>query len=243
VIRGRAADSLLDTYETERRPHAAAMTREGVRMKDIVSMTCPLGAKLRNLAIRVALHLPVVGTIVREGTFIPRATYRRGTYHGVQRRRPFGPEGRLMPQPNVLGTDGRQHRFDDLIGTGYAAIGAGVDPRTQMSDSEVAFWQRLGARFAVVYRWGERPQNKSLRIKPHGLVEVEDFEGTWFGWLKDHGHRRGSVAIVRPDKFVFALARADALARATRAAREQLQAGEVDAGAPVPVGAVAEVAA
>jgi 3-(3-hydroxy-phenyl)propionate hydroxylase len=227
VLRLGADARLLDTYESERRPHAAAMTREGVRMKDVVSMTSRAGARLRNLAIKVALHLPLVGTIVREGTFIPRPTYRRGTYHGLARRRPFGPEGRLMPQPDVLGTDGRQHRLDDLLGSGYALIGAGRDPRATMSDAEIAFWRRLGARFAVVHPWGGRPQDPALRARPADLIEVEDLQGTWFDWLKGAGHGRGSVAIVRPDRFVFALVRAGApLQQATRTARAQLHPDE-----------------
>lgn len=33
VLRGQAGEALLDSYEQERRPHAAAMTREGIRMR------------------------------------------------------------------------------------------------------------------------------------------------------------------------------------------------------------------
>jgi 3-(3-hydroxy-phenyl)propionate hydroxylase len=69
VLRGRAGDRLLDSYQTERAPHAAAMTREAKRVKSIVSMTSPLGARLRNVAIKLALRLPVVGKI---GISFPR---------------------------------------------------------------------------------------------------------------------------------------------------------------------------
>ncbi|WP_249221448.1 bifunctional 3-(3-hydroxy-phenyl)propionate/3-hydroxycinnamic acid hydroxylase [Cupriavidus sp. KK10] len=244
VLRGRAGDRLLDSYETERRPHAAAMTREAVRVKSIVSMTSPLGARLRNIAFRLALRLPVVGKFMREGNFIPSATYRRGTYHGLARRRLGGPEGRLMPQPKVIGPDGRTHRLDDLIGAEYALIGAGVDPRAQLSAEALAAWQTLGARFVVVYPWGLRPQDPRQRTRPEGLIEVEDFESTWFAWLKAQGHKRGSVAILRPDKYVFALERGDGLARATRVASEQLQRDRMVAGAsPRPVSVVTREAA
>ena len=209
------------------------MTREAVRVKDIVSMTSPLGARLRNVAIKLAQRLPVVGKIVREGAFIPSATYRRGTYHGLARRGWRGPEGRLMPQPKVLGPDGRAHRLDDLIGAEYALIGAGEDPRSRLSAEALATWQALGARFIVVYPWGHRPQDPRQRTQPEGLIEVEDFESTWFAWLKAQGHKRGSVAIIRPDKFVFALERAAALPQATQAASDQLQRDRAVAGAPL----------
>lgn len=231
VLRGRAGDRLLNSYQTERQPHVAAMIREAVRVKDVVSMTSPIGARLRNVALRLALRLPVVGKFLREGNFIPTATYRKGTYHGLARRGLGGPEGRLMPQPNVLGPDGRTHRLDDLIGAEYALIGAGEDPRSHLSAEALATWQALGARFVAVYPWGQRPQDPKQRVRPEGLIEVEDFECTWFAWLKAQGHKRGSVAILRPDKFVFALERAEGLSRATGAASEQLGAGRMLAGA------------
>jgi 3-(3-hydroxy-phenyl)propionate hydroxylase len=138
-----------------------------------------------------------------------------------------------MPQPRVLGSDGRAHRLDDLIGAEYALIGAGVDPRTLLSAKELATWQALGARFVVVYPWGQRPQDPRQRTWHDGLVEVEDFESTWFDWLKVQGHKRNSVAIIRPDKFVFGLVRAAALSRATQAACDQLQRDAAAAGAPL----------
>jgi len=43
VLRCQAGDALLDSYQAERAPHAAAMIREAIRMKDYVSMVNPLG--------------------------------------------------------------------------------------------------------------------------------------------------------------------------------------------------------
>ena len=48
----------------------------------------------------------------------------------------------------------------------------------------------------------------------------------WIGWLRRSGHRIGSVAIVRPDKFVFALVRASELAVATREFTRQMHCAE-----------------
>mgnify|MGYP000411476238 CR=1 FL=1 len=84
------------------------MTREGIRMKDFVSMVNPLGTTLRNAATWLVTRLPKLGPFVRQGDFIPKPTYRAGSYFGLRRKRWRGAEGRLMPQPNLRGPDGRR---------------------------------------------------------------------------------------------------------------------------------------
>ena len=108
VLRGQAGEALLDSYEAERKPHAAAMTREGIRMKDFVSMVNPLGTALRNALTRVLTRLPGIGPFVCRGDFIPKPSYRAGSYLGLPRRAWRGAEGRLMPQPLLRGPDGRR---------------------------------------------------------------------------------------------------------------------------------------
>ncbi|HMN75482.1 MAG TPA: bifunctional 3-(3-hydroxy-phenyl)propionate/3-hydroxycinnamic acid hydroxylase [Burkholderiaceae bacterium] len=222
VLRGQAGGALLDSYERERRPHAAAMTREGIRMKEFVSMVNPLGTVLRNAATRLVTRLPGIGAFVRQGDFIPKPTYTAGSYIGLARRRWRGAEGRLMPQPSLRGADGRRHLLDEIAGTGFALVGAGVDPRATLDLEALAVWQALGARFLAVYPFGGRPEGRVARAVPEGLIEAEDPDHAFFDWLGASGGGRGSVAIVRPDKFVFALVRGPELAAATRALARQL---------------------
>ena len=232
VIKGRAGDALLDTYEQERKPHAAAMIREGVRMKSVVSMTNPLGVVARNALVRLAQGLPVVGSFIREGNFIPSASYRPGGYFGMPRSGWRGAEGRLLPQPQVLGANGRVGKLDHQLGSGYVLLGAGVDPRQYLGPQERAIWSRLDARFVVIYPWGQRPQGEIDRQQPADLIELEDVDETYFNWLKRVGSGAGTIAILRPDKFVFGMPRAKALAEATRSIARQL---DLDSAAPQAV--------
>jgi 3-(3-hydroxy-phenyl)propionate hydroxylase len=227
VLRGQAGEALLDTYQSERRPHASAMTRDGIRMKDFVSMTSPVGTRLRNLLARMVVRLPRIGPIVRRGEFIPKPIYEAGGYLGLPRRRWRGAEGTLMPQPSVRGVDGRRHLLDELIGTGFALIGAGVDPRRTLDSEARSLWQSLGARFVSVYPFGGRPNGAGVgHAAPAGLIECEDPDGDFQAWWRRSGGRRGHVAILRPDKFVFALVRGEALVAATREFRRQMRLDE-----------------
>jgi 3-(3-hydroxy-phenyl)propionate hydroxylase len=75
VLRGQAGQALLDSYERERRPHAAAMTREGIRMKDFVSMVRHRAAQCAHPPRRA----PAEDRHVRaSGRFHPQAELPRG---------------------------------------------------------------------------------------------------------------------------------------------------------------------
>ncbi|MBS0315569.1 MAG: bifunctional 3-(3-hydroxy-phenyl)propionate/3-hydroxycinnamic acid hydroxylase [Proteobacteria bacterium] len=228
VLRGHAGEALLDSYERERRPHAAAMTREGIRMKDYVSMVHPLGTLVRNAATRIVTRLPAIGRYVRQGDFIPKPSYRAGSYFGLPRRRWRAPEGRLMPQPSLRGPDGRRCRLDDLAGHGFALVGACIDPRERLDAEGRDFWQSLGARFIAIYRFGGRPAGDVEDAVPEGLIEAEDPDGSYFAWLRRSGGTRGSVVILRPDKFVFALVGQRGMPQAMREFMRQMHCEDAD---------------
>lgn len=128
-----------------------------------------------------------------------------------------------MPQPILRGPDGRRKRLDDLLGTGFALVGAGVDPRATLDIQSLRLWQTLGARFVTVYPFGGRPNGAGVdRAAPHELLECEDPGGDFFRWWRTAGGRPGSVAIVRPDKFVFSLTSCDELLSATHEFARQM---------------------
>jgi 3-(3-hydroxy-phenyl)propionate hydroxylase len=232
VLRGQAGDALLDSYQAERAPHAAAMIAEAIRMKSYVSMVNPFGTALRNVLTRVVTRLPKIGRYVRQADFIPKPTYQPGSYFGLPRKRRRGAEGRLMPQPDVRGPDGRRTRFDALVGPGFVLIGAGCDPRESLDDCGRELWRALGASYVALYPFGGRPQGQVPRAAPDGLIEIEDPDGSLQQWLRASGGGRGSVAIVRPDKFVFALVPGRELPQTTREVARQMHR---DAAQPVPV--------
>ena len=227
VLSGTASDSLLDTYERERYPHATAMIREAVRIKDFVSVSNPAIAVLRNGLSRVLTRLPMIGPFIRRGDFIPKPVYRRGAYLGLPRRRWSGGEGTLMPQPMVRASDGCRHRLDDTLGVGFVMLGAGVDPRSLLDAEARESCDSIGVRYAVIYPWGGRPYGAITQRWPKDLTELEDVSGDWYRWLKRVGARNGSVAIVRPDRFVFGIVPARRLGEAVATLRKSLGTSDI----------------
>ena len=85
ILRDRADERLIDSYESERKPHAKEMIDVSVRMKEFVSQANPVKAMLRNVAVRTLLKTPKVGAYIREARFKPPPTYPDGAYLGLAR--------------------------------------------------------------------------------------------------------------------------------------------------------------
>ena len=119
--------------------------------------------------------------------------------HGLQVPEP-SPVGRMFIQPRITTTEGDTLRLDDVIGLHFAIIAWGTDPSYCMGDAARAFWQRLGARFIRVM-----PANQLSHRSParDGVLTVGDTQGRLKDWF---GAQTKSVAFVRPDRFVAALA-------------------------------------
>ena len=206
VLRGRADVSLIDTYESERKPHAREMIDISVRMKEFVSMANPIKAALRNAIIASLLKLPKIGDYIREARWKPPPTYPNGTYFGFPRKRRNGAEGRPIPQPQVRTLAGRRALLDDVIGDNFALVGYGIDPRAALDAATIAKLVSLNTRFVVLYPYGGRPQGDGVSPSaPSGLAEIEDLSGDALAWFRKVGAKPGHIALVRPDKFVYAM--------------------------------------
>jgi 3-(3-hydroxy-phenyl)propionate hydroxylase len=219
VLRYGADPRILDTYESERKPHAKAMIDFSVFNKSLVSIKNPVLARARNAAMWTSLHIPGLAGWVRQAGMKPKARLKKRGYVGLPRGL-RGAEGTLSPQPMVRQYNGRPARLDDAVGIGWTVIGVGVDPREALG-ADIETWTRVGAAFATVFAAGTRPQGAvGDGRRKVGLIDLEDTSGDFARWLRRHRIRRGDLVVLRPDKFVFA-ATSDATA-ITAALRDQL---------------------
>ena len=157
VVKGWLPDSVLDTYEQERMPHARYMIRFALAMGTAMTAGGELGDFLRRVVVP-RLHL-VPG--VRKKIVDSTTPALHGTALVCKPRGWRHLAGRLCPNP-VL-EDGK--RFDEVVGTRFAVvtsdsltssqrdevIGRGARIVTASPGTELALWLRAGrARAAVV---------------------------------------------------------------------------------------------
>jgi 3-(3-hydroxy-phenyl)propionate hydroxylase len=204
VIQHGADPKLLDTYESERRPHATSMIKFSVFNKSLVSIKNPVSARARDAAMWTSLRTPGLGRWVRRAGMKPKPRLKKDAYVGLPRGL-RGVEGTLAPQPEVRRYDGRPVRLDDALGTGWSVIGVGVDPREVLGNNTQA-WEQVGTTFATLYAAGTRPQGEiGDGRRKAGLIDLEDTTNDLKRWLKKAGAGTGSLVILRPDKYVFGI--------------------------------------
>ena len=235
VLHKGAGPAFVDTYESERKPHAKEMIDISVKMKDFVSMANPMLAKARNVVVKTLLVTPKVGDYLREARFKPPPTYPNGAYFGVPRSRRKGAEGRPIPQPKVRTFGGRPTLLDDILGEEFALVGYACDPRAGLDAGSLDRLSALGAKFVALYPYGARPQADAVdRTSASRSIEVEDLSGEGVAWFRAVGARKGDVAVIRPDKFVYALTPAVGLAHVATALVQAFPDPAEKAAAPPP---------
>jgi 3-(3-hydroxy-phenyl)propionate hydroxylase len=134
VLRGQAGESLLDTYEPERRPHATVITHMSIGLGQIANMHDPGAAAQRDAAFKAGKAPPPPA--------MPAVT------GGVVHHQPDGtvapPAGSLVPQGRVT-AGGRTGRFDDVVGSGFALVST-VDVASALTGEQRRFLGSLGCR-------------------------------------------------------------------------------------------------
>nr|WP_211226180.1 bifunctional 3-(3-hydroxy-phenyl)propionate/3-hydroxycinnamic acid hydroxylase [Solimonas flava] len=232
VLRGQAGDALLDSYGRERHGHAKAMIDISVLMKDLVSMTSPAGTALRDAAMAIVRSVPFLRNWMQRGAFKPKPVYAQGAYLGLPRARRGGPEGALIPQPVVRLFDGQRRLLDELLGKDFALVGFNVDPRKTLSPASIEMLDSLRTRYVALFPYAARPQgfHGVARSAPPGLTEAEDIGGEMVSWFRKAGFKSEAVAVIRPDKFAFAVVSTARLDAAIAELKQQLhwQAAPLD---------------
>lgn len=193
VLAGRAGDALLDTYDTERRPHARAVIDLSVRLGRIVMTTSRSRALLRDVLVRTAMRIPPGRRYLTEMRYRPDTRVRSGAVVPLDSP---GRElvGTMLPQPQVLhGPHHRLTRLDDILGQGWSLLGIGV------ADADWATVARAGIPEATavdVFLDDRAPRDRAGRT---GIADADGRLDALFTGLT------GSFALVRPDRLVAAV--------------------------------------
>jgi hypothetical protein len=111
------------------------------------------------------------------------------------------PVGRMFIQPLVEDAHGQAARLDDLLGSWFAVIGFRADPAEHLAGAQRDYLTRLGASLVEVT--DSRPGRGQHPAAHPGTQVIEDLEGHLRDWFTRHKAR---FAVIRPDRYVAALA-------------------------------------
>jgi 3-(3-hydroxy-phenyl)propionate hydroxylase len=203
VVRGRADDGLLDTYDVERRKHARAMIDLSTMVGRVISPTNRRVASARDLIVRSASIVPSLKRYVLEMRFKPMPRYEHGAVvHSLdpkEPRRAESPAGTLFIQPRVDTRTQQNVLLDDVLGSWFAVLCWNNNPRKILGDEAFANWRALGARFVAVRPSTQLHWSDASTPEDPDVVIVGDRTGGLKAWFDIH---QESVLFLRPDRCI-----------------------------------------
>jgi 3-(3-hydroxy-phenyl)propionate hydroxylase len=227
VLNEKAGDGLLDTYDSERREHAATMVNFATRMGQMYSPHNHATERVRAAAFRGAQKIPGARDYILQMKYKPMPRYVRGAvvpYTGTSKDVPLG---RMFTQPAVENADGDRILLDEALGNSFALLGLHTDPAEGLSATATAWWRSLGARSVQVLapRGAPGPDPGGRRKRPaqpgdDWSVIVEDVDGAFRDWLLKRP--ADNVIVLRPDRYVAAVCSLGDLERVTGRLRQTL---------------------
>jgi 3-(3-hydroxy-phenyl)propionate hydroxylase len=89
--------------------------------------------------------------------------------------------------------------LDDVLPFGFLIVATSADALAGMKPAARAAWRRLRGERAVLH-----PPDRADGALGDGVRELIETDGLFTAWAKSHGC---TAAVVRPDRYVFGLAR------------------------------------
>ena len=199
VVNGKAGEALLDSYQQERRDHAKAMIDLSVTAGHVLAPPKRWQGAVRDGLSWLLNYLPPVKRYFLEMRFKPMPQYREGALltDGAGKTSPVG---KMFIQPQVTLESGESVLLDEVIGANFAIIGWGCNPQWGLDAGQITRWRAIGVRFIQVV-----PEVQIHREQDNapGTLRVGDRQNRLKSWFAQHNT---AIAVVRPDRFVAALA-------------------------------------
>ena len=198
VVKGQARETLLDSYDIERRDHAKAMVDVSVAMGNIFSPPNILMRILRDIAFSLVARVPSWKNWVATMQWKPMPKMEAGALVRATTKRGDDPVGTIFPQFELIDPSGKSVRSDDIFGTRFVLVSWGSDASHYLDPERKGFLEAIGAKCFTIF-----PECQRQVVEQSDLISSPLYDGT--GLAKAYfDQREHCVILVRPDRIIGA---------------------------------------
>jgi 3-(3-hydroxy-phenyl)propionate hydroxylase len=196
VVKGSLGEGVLDSYERERAPHAAALIQLAINIGRVMMPTSPLQAALVQSGFRAAGFVPPLHAYFAQMKYKPKPFYRDGF---LVQNDPLRLVGRMFPQPTLEMRDRALVKLDDLIDNDFGLVAIGPNAQSLAAKAAAADLALPHVRRLAILpmRFNADPAG------PPDIPAGRDVNDSLAGALPAD---RDILALVRPDRYVAAAA-------------------------------------
>jgi 3-(3-hydroxy-phenyl)propionate hydroxylase len=223
VLAGRAPARLLDTYGEERKRHVRTVVAHAKSFGLIIGELDEAAARERDRRLGDQLASGHAETVRQR--FTPGL--QTGLIAHTPDAQPARGAGDLFPQPWVRTADAAAwQRLDELTGAGFRVVLRNAQIWHGLPEHARAFWSAMGGRTWLLAGPGQLLA-QGVTGGPGGFCERD---GVLAAWLRGH---EAAAVVVRPDHYVYGMARDGKELAALIEGLRQACAGERAVEAPV----------
>jgi 3-(3-hydroxy-phenyl)propionate hydroxylase len=198
VVKGSLGEGVLDSYERERSPHAAALIQLAINIGRVMMPTSRLQARLVQSGFRAAGFVPPLHAYFAQMRYKPKPFYGDGFLVQGDALRLVG---RMFPQPTLEMRDRSAVKLDDLVGDDFALLAIGPDAQSLAAKANAADLGLAKVRTVAVLPARFNADRAGASDIPAGR-DVDDVLG---GTVPASGE---TLLLLRPDRYVAAATRA-----------------------------------
>ena len=195
VVKGKASSAILESYETERRDHAWSLIETALALGAQIQPIDQDQAKERDAFFAELQKDPAALEQLEDDMSASLLLRDVGDGLAVDMSQD-SVAGKLLIQPLLETAQGDRVLLDDMLGDGFSIVGFGGDPRKMLSPQTLEQWSQFGAGYLHIA--------ESTVSSSH--ADVIDAHAELAEWL---GTETPVLILVRPDKFVMAVAAAE----------------------------------
>lgn len=190
-VRGDLGPGVLESYESERKPHATELIKMAVKMGHVMMPSSRTNAVAVQSVFRLLSLYRPARDYVMQMKYKPKPHFELGILAGDAGA---GLRGRMLPQPLVELPDGTKVLLDQVLGKGFATI--------ELDDGTLPLAVPRGDRELGVRLVRVIPRDhRFVGSRDAGVPQVRDITGI-VGELFARNAIRGTIA--RPDRYVAA---------------------------------------
>jgi 3-(3-hydroxy-phenyl)propionate hydroxylase len=187
ALRAGARDSLLDTYEVERKPHVEALVGAAKKAGEVIGELDLDAARARDALLRGQLERGEAETIRQR--FIPNLA--AGVIDAAS-----ATAGTLFVQPRV-GAAGDGELLDDVVAPRFLLATTSEQVQSWLSERSLDLWRRIGGERVVITPDGAGGAEGGIR-------RLRERDRLFADWMARYGV---AAVVVRPDRYVYGIAR------------------------------------
>ncbi|WP_210639485.1 bifunctional 3-(3-hydroxy-phenyl)propionate/3-hydroxycinnamic acid hydroxylase [Pseudomonas sp. Tri1] len=195
VLKGKMAETALQSYESERRDHAWALIKLALNLGVVMAPATVLRARLISSAFALIGLLPPLRDYFLQMRFKPKPRFTKGLVltEGAAGKLSCG---QMFPQPMLTDAQGHECLLDEAIGAGFALVQYGAPTRQRIDELKHGFWNHLEAKRILIL-----PEPIDAMPAIPGCTVLQDREGSLKAILGD-AH---SFLLLRPDRYIAAI--------------------------------------